>query len=491
MTESIYEDISKRTGGNIYIGVTGPVRTGKSTFIKRFMETLVIPNIEDAFLKERARDELPQSSSGKTVMTAEPKFVPEEAVEVSPDGTAKLSVRLIDSVGYMMNGATGAMEDGKPRLVTTPWLDREIPMTEAAELGTKKVMESHCTIGIVITTDGSVTDIPREDYEEAEARAISDMQKTGKPFVVLLNSASPESTETQLLAEELHNRWNVRCIPINVLTMQETNIRDVLKELLYGFPVSELQFYYPGWFTALETSHPLKTALYSCLRDCCNRIETVAEAEGELGSIMQLEQVQNESLRFIDFGSGTVSCDITFNESLFYDTISELSGIQIENDGDLMHLLTDYAATRETYAQIAAAMEEAEATGYGIVQPSAQQLHLEQPQVVRRGNTYGIRLKASAPSLHLIRTQVRTEISPMVGNEAQSQELVSKMIEAYDSDIDSLWQSNIFGKSVFDLVSDGLSGKVNKMPADARAKMREALTKIVNEGCNGMICLIF
>ena len=488
---TIYEDIAKRTGGDIYIGVTGPVRTGKSTFIKRFAEALVIPNIEDVFLKERTRDELPQSGSGKTIMTAEPKFVPEEAVEITPDGTARLSVRLIDCVGYIVEGAAGATENGVPRMVTTPWFDQEVPMAEAAELGTKKVMEDHCTVGLVITTDGTVTDLPREAYVEAETRAISDMKKTGKPFVVLVNSAAPDSADAKMLTDTLREQWNVPCLCVNCLTVQEADIRDILKELLYGFPVSEVQFFYPGWLEALEGTHPLKAALYGMMRSCCEKLERIADAESGLHMLTELEQVQNEELRYIDLGTGTVGCTLSFADSLFYEILSEKSDLQIEDDGDLMRLLSDYAEVKSSYDRIAAAVQEAEATGYGIVPPLTGKLTLEQPQVIRKGTTYGIRLKASAPSIHMIRTDVQTEICPMVGNETQSQELVSKMLEAYDTDIDALWQSNIFGKSVFELVSDGLSAKMAKMPPDARAKLKDALTKIVNDGCNGMICLIF
>ncbi len=489
--QTIYEDIAKRTGGDIYIGITGPVRTGKSTFIKRFMESIVLPNIADEFLKERTRDELPQSGSGKMIMTAEPKFVPEEAVVISPDGTASLSVRLIDCVGYIVEGASGATENGVPRMVTTPWSDRELPMPEAAEFGTKKVMEDHCTVGLVITTDGTVTDLDRSEYEDAEARAIEDMKKTGKPFVVLVNSAEPDGAVAQSLAQQLHERWNVACLSINCLTMQEAEIKEVLKSLLFGFPVSEVQFFYPGWLAALEATHPLKDALYEALKTCCEKISCIADAETALADINAVEQVQEATLRSIDLGSGTVSCILTFSPTLFYEILSEKSGLTIDDDGDLMHLLSDYATVKQSYDRIAVAVEEAEATGYGIVEPMTDRMKLEPPQIIRKGSTYGIKIKASAPAIHMIRTDVRTEISPMVGNEAQSQELAAKMLEAYDTDIDTLWQSNIFGKSVFELVNDGLESKLTKMPSDARTKLKDALTKIVNDGCNGMICLIF
>lgn len=488
--QSIYEEIATRTGGDIYIGVTGPVRTGKSTFIKRFMEAIVLPNIENEFLKERTRDELPQSGSGKSIMTAEPKFVPEEAIEVSPDGTTKLSVRLIDSVGYVVEGAAGATENGNPRMVTTPWFPQELPLSEAAEVGTKKVMESHCTVGVLITTDGTVTDLPRSCYEEAEARAIADMQKTGKPFVVLVNSAQPESEAAAALVKKLREMWNVTCLAVNCLTMQETELQQVLNALLQDFPVSEIRFFYPRWLEALEFEHPLKNALYMAIRESCEKMHKLSDASACLAKIGALEQVENESIRTIDTGTGTVDCALSFADTLFYEILGEQSGLQIDDDGDLMRHLKEYAAMKAAYERFASAAEEAEAAGYGIVPPMTDQLKLEQPQVIRRGNTYGIRLRASAPSIHMIRTDVKTEICPMVGNEAQSQELVTRLLDAYDTDVDALWQSNIFGKSVFELVNDGLSSKLVKLPADARSKLKDALTKIVNDGCNGMICLI-
>ena len=491
MNKSIYEDIATRTGGDIYLGVTGPVRTGKSTFIKRFAETLVLPNMTDEFLIERTRDELPQSGSGKTVMTAEPKFVPEEAVEISPDGKAKLSVRLIDCVGYIVDGVAGITENGKERMITTPWSEEELPITKAAELGTKKVMESHCTVGLIVTTDGTVTDLPRQAYEEAESRAIGDMKKTGKPFAVIVNSEEPGAESAKALVSEIRSKWDVPCIAMNCLTMHEAEIKELLKAVLYHFPVSEVQFSYPGWLEALESTHPLKSALFTAIRESCAEIVRIGDAEQALSAIGDLEQVQKQELGFIDLGSGTVGCTLQFDGALFYELLSEKSGLTVEDDGDLMELLTEYASVKTSYERIAAAMEEAESTGYGIVLPTSDRLVLEQPQVVRKGSTYGIRLRASAPSIHMIRTDIKTEMCPMVGNESQTQQLITGMLEAYDTDIDALWQSNLFGKSVFELVSDGLNSKLTLMPPDARTKLKDALTKIVNDGCNGMICLTF
>ena len=490
MSNHLYADIARRTGGNIYIGVVGPVRTGKSTFIKRLMEELVIPNIEDLYQKERAKDELPQSASGKTIMTAEPKFVPEEAVQISPDGTATLSVRLIDSVGYMVNGAIGAMEDGVPRMVTTPWFDHEIPMTEAAELGTRKVMEEHCSIGIVITTDGSITDIPRTDYIAAEERAIRDMQATGKPFVVLVNSSDPTGRDAKSLAEFLSGNYHVSALCVDCLKMQEEDLRGILKELLYAFPLRQLQVFLPSWVQALEYDNPLKVTLYEALRRNARQISRLAEAEPMIGRVCELEQICGCRITQVDLAEGSVSCELDFNEGLFYEILGQKTGFEIRNDGQLLSILTALAQMKKQYDKISAALEEVKATGYGIVMPAAEEMHLELPEIVKKGGAYGVKLRASAPSIHMMRADIQTEISPMVGNEQQSEDLVKYLLGEYEDNTEKLWESNIFGKSLFELVNEGLTTKLKRMPDDARYKIKDALTKIINEGANGLICLL-
>ena len=487
---NLYADIAKRTGGDIYIGVVGPVRTGKSTFIKRLMEELVIPNIDDLYQRERAKDELPQSGSGKTIMTAEPKFVPEEAVQITPDGTATLSVRLIDSVGYMVDGAIGATENGAPRMVTTPWFDEEIPMTEAAELGTKKVMEEHCTVGIVVTTDGTVTDIPRGDYIAAEERAIRDMQATGKPFLVLINSAQPNSAEATALRDYIAQTYRVSAVTADCQAMQEAELNALLKELLYAFPMREMRVFLPAWVQALEVEHPLKAALYQALRTNAEAISRLAEAEIAIARVAELEDVCGYRILSIDLGSGTVTCELDMEEGLFYQILGQRTGFEIENDGQLLSLLTALAEMKKQYDKISAALEEVRATGYGIVMPSAEELKMEVPEIVRKGNSYGVKLKASAPSIHLLRADIQTEISPMVGDEQQSEELVKYLLGEYEGNTEKLWDSNIFGKSVFELVNEGLTTKLRRMPDDARYKLKDALTKIINEGANGLICLL-
>ncbi len=485
--ENIYADIAARTGGNIYIGVVGPVRTGKSTLIKRIMEELVIPNIDDPYRVERARDELPQSGSGKTIMTSEPKFVPEEAVEISPDGTTLLRVRMIDSVGYMVDGAVGAQEDGKPRMVTTPWYDHEIPLTEAAELGTQKVMQDHSSIGLVVTTDGSVTDIPRADYVSAEARAIRDMQATGKPFLVLINSRNPKSETAKAVQTYIRETFDIEPMVADCQALDVEEITQILQALLYAFPMQELRVYLPRWMDALECDHPVKAALYEALLIRAQEISSLGQAPATLSQLKQLEQVLDFSIRSVDLSTGTVSCALTFPESLFYEILSTKAGISIQNDGQLLEILTELSAIKQEYDKISDALASVKATGYGIVMPTAQEMTLQPPEVIRKGGAYGVKLKAGAPSIHMIRVDIDTEISPMVGGEQQSQELISFLS---GEDPEALWQSNIFGKSVYALIQEGLTTKLVRTPAEVQEKFRNSLTRIVNEGASGLICII-
>ena len=485
--DNLYADIAARTGGNIYIGVVGPVRTGKSTFIKRFMEQLVIPNISDPYRQQRAQDELPQSGSGKTIMTSEPKFVPEEAVEISPDGTAKLRVRMIDSVGYMVDGAVGAEEDGAPRMVSTPWYDHELPMTEAAELGTKKVMSEHCSIGLVITTDGTITDIPRHDYADAERRAIIDMKQTGKPFLTIINSREPGNESAIALKEALQNEHGINVTIADCQTMEKDGICSLLRELLYAFPMAELHVHMPKWMDALEADDPIQASLYQALLDNAKQINTLAQAGTMLAVLRELEQVQDFSIRSIDLSNGIVTCSLTFPEALFYKILSNRSGMDIQDDGQLIKLLTKLSAIKAEYDKISDALSSVKATGYGIVMPNAEDMKLEKPEVVRKNNTFGVKLKAGAPSIHMIRVDVDTEINPMVGDEQQSRDLIEYLT---GESPEKLWESNIFGKSVYALIQEGLTSKLIRTPEDVRARFRGTLTRIVNEGATGLFCLI-
>lgn len=485
--ETIYSDIAARTGGNVYIGVVGPVRTGKSTLIKRIMETLVIPQIKDPYRAERAKDELPQSGSGKTIMTSEPKFIPEEAIEISPDGKTALRLRLIDSVGYMIPGAVGAEEEGAPRMVTTAWFDHPIPMTDAAELGTKKVIAQHCTIGVVVTTDGTVSEIPREDYIEAEGKAIRDMQSTGKPFLVIVNTQNPGSERSNAVQNELRSRYGVESVAADCQALDQAGIRQLLEQLLYSFPLRELHVHLPRWVDALEGDHPVKAALYEALLQRAQEISTLAQAEISLEKLKELEHVLDFSIRRIDLGSGTVSCAISLPEQLFYEILSSKAGYPITTDAQLLQLLTELSAVKREYDRIADALASVKATGYGIVMPNAQDMQLRKPEVVRKGGNFGIKLRADAPSIHMIRVDVDTQISPMVGGEQQSKELMDYLS---GEDPEKLWESNIFGKSVGSMIQEGLNGKLLSLPDDVRSKFRGSLSRVVNEGANGLICLI-
>ena len=490
MNTSIYQNIATRTAGDIYIGVVGPVRTGKSTFIKRFMETQVIPNIDNVYRKERARDELPQSGSGRTIMTAEPKFVPEEAAQIQlPDG-ASFSVRLIDCVGYMVKGAIGQMEDDTPRMVTTPWYDHEIPMTEAAEIGTRKVIAEHSTIGIVITTDGTISDIPREDYLEAEERVIRELQELGKPFIVLLNSADPRGDRAQAIAKDISSRYEVNCMAVNCLELDEDAVAAILKAVLYEFPMQELDLFLPPWVDALDYTHPIKSSLYAAIREGASGMRRIRDVEQAVHSIASCENVSSAQISAISLGTGVAAATLDLPRSLFYGTISEQSGFAIHDDGDLLGLLTELSHVKCEYDKVSSALEDVKQTGYGIVIPSTDELVLEEPEIVKQGGRYGVRLKASAPSIHMIRADIETEVSPIVGNEKQSEDMVNYLLQEFEGDTGKLWQSNIFGRSFHEIVGEDLQAKLKRMPEDSQKKLREALERILNEGSGGLICII-
>ncbi len=486
----IYHDIATRTGGSLLIGVLGPVRTGKSTFIKRFMETYVIPNISNTYRRERAIDELPQSGSGRTIMTAEPKFVPEEAVEVTLDGGASFAVRLVDSVGYMVKGAMGQFEDGEPRMVMTPWLEYEIPMAEAAEIGTRKVIEDHSTVGIVITTDGSISDIPREDYEEPEERVIQELQELGKPFVVLLNSAQPHGRKAIELAKELEERYSVRCIPVNCLELSEESIGTILRNILYEFPLREMRIFLPAWVDALPVDHPIRQSVYLTIKENGEQMQRIREAEDAVRLMGEAENISLSRIVSIDLGKGYVDAEILLPRELFYQTLSERSGFTVADDGDLMDLLTDLASVKTKYDKVSSALSNVYETGYGIVMPTIDELELEEPEVMRQGGRYGIKLKANAPSIHMFKVDIESTVSPIVGNEKQSEEMVNYLMEKFSGEPAKIWESNIFGRSFHELVNEDLQAKLYRMPMDARLKFQETLQRVVNEGSGGLICII-
>ena len=487
---SIYEDIAARTAGDIYLGVVGPARTGKSTFIKRFMETLVLPSIDDDYRRQRARDELPQSGSGRTVMTAEPKFVPEEAVKIAMEGGGTFSVRLVDCVGYLVPGAVGQLEDGEPRMVHTPWFPQEIPMAEAAEIGTRKVIAEHATIGIVITTDGTITDLPREAYPEAEGRVIEELKALGKPFLILLNSAHPQGEAAQKLRAKLAEQYDVTCLAVSCLDLDQQAVTEIIQAVLYEFPLEELQLFLPDWVETLPTEHPIRTALFQAIRAQAGKLVRIRDVKPAVAAMGQCELVTGASVTGMKLGSGCCQARLELPRSLFYDTLSQQTGFALHSDGELLALLERLAVVQAEHQKVAAAMEEVRATGYGIVIPEAEELELEQPEIIKQGGRYGVRLRAKAPSIHMIRADIQAEVSPIVGSEKQSEDMLGFLLEEFEGAPEKIWQSNIFGRSFHELINEDLATKLKHMPEDAREKMRLTLERILNEGSGGLICII-
>ena len=490
METSIYQDIATRTAGDIYIGVVGPVRTGKSTFIKRFMETMVIPNIADPYRRERARDELPQSGSGRMVMTAEPKFVPEEAVELSLAEGGACSVRLIDCVGYMVPGAVGGMDGEEERMVMTPWFPREVSMAQAAETGTRKVIEEHSTIGIVMTTDGSITDIPREDYEAAEETVVRQLQSLGKPFLIVVNCVEPDSETAQGLRQALAERYGVTCIAVNCLSIGPEDIQAIIRGVLGEFPLMELDVWLPSWVEALPLEHPIRSGVYELLRSQGDALRRICDVQPATEAMDRAEGIERAAVRWLELGTGVAAVELDLPRSLFYGTLREECGFAVSDDGDLLRLLTELAGLKREYDKVAQALSDVRETGYGIVLPDIQELRLEEPEIVRQGGRYGVRLKASAPSIHMLRADIQTEVSPIVGTEKQSEELIESLLRDFEGDTQAIWQSNMFGRSFHDLVGEDLQGKLRRMPEEAREKLRTTLQRIINEGSGGLICIL-
>ncbi len=487
---NIYKDIAERTNGDVYLGVVGPVRTGKSTFIKKFMDLFVIPNIEDLNSKERALDELPQSAGGKTIMTTEPKFIPDDAVKITFDDNAQMKVKMIDCVGYIVDSALGHIENDVPRMVSTPWADEPMPFGDAAEIGTKKVISDHSTIGIIVTTDGSITDIPREDYIEAEKRVAKELKEIGKPFVILLNTKYPERNETEDLRLYLQEEYGAPVVAVNCLELTETEIREIMKQVLMTFPLREVNINLPKWVDALDDEHRIKKGIYNSVLSAFCEASTLSDLKKAEALICDCELVEDIETKNIDLGTGIANLLVNTPQNLFYDVVQEASGFDIHSEDKLLKLLCEMSAIKSEYDKISVALKEVENKGYGIVTPTIDEMSLEEPEIVKQGSRFGVKLKASAPSIHMIKAEIQTEVCPIVGTEKQSEELVHYLLKEFETDPKEIWQSNIFGKSLHELVNEGLHNKLSKMPDEAQIKLQETLQKIINEGSGGLICII-
>lgn len=486
----IFRDIAERTGGDVYLGVVGPVRTGKSTFIKRFMELLVLPRIEDLNDRERAKDELPQSGAGKTIMTVEPKFIPQDAVEISIKNGLKMKVRVVDCVGYSIEGALGYEEETGPRMVKTPWFEEAIPFQDAAEIGTRKVIADHSTIGIVVLTDGSITDIPRENYLEAEERVVGELKELGKPFLVILNTLYPEELETIDLVRGLEEKYSVPVLSMNCAEMSQEDIINILQEVLYEFPVQEVSVNLPRWVEELDANHWLRLDLERVIQEAVQSVNRLRDIDLAVDKIRENEFVVSASLEEMNLGNGVAQIDVKILEGLFYQVVEEVSGLTVTGDHDILRLLRDLSRAKIDYEKVAPALEEVYETGYGLVAPRLDELVLEEPELIRQGNRFGVRLKASAPSLHIIRADITAEVTPIIGTERQCEELVRYMLEEFEDDPQKIWQKDIFGKSLHDLVREGIQNKLHRMPDNAQVKLQDTIQRIVNEGSGGLICII-
>lgn len=486
----LYRDIAERTDGDIYIGVVGPVRTGKSTLIKRIMDLLVLPNMDNEFEKERSRDEIPQSGAGRTIMTTQPKFVPNEAVKIAVRENANLNIRMVDCVGYLVKGAIGHMEGEAQRMVRTPWYDYDIPFEEAAEIGTRKVIKDHSTIGLVVTTDGSITDIPRSSYIEAEERVVRELKQIDKPFVMVLNSKYPYEENTVKLRDALEEKYNVPVLALDALNLEENDIYEILSNVLFEFPITEIKLDSPKWIYSLDEDHWLINHIISSFSEATSEIARVREIEGLADRIKESDFVKEARVDNINLGTGHISVRLEPKEGLFYKVLGEECGFEIKGDYQMIGLMKQLAHAKKEYDRLEEALKDVRETGYGLVPPTMDELTLEEPEIIKQGGRFGVRLRASAPSLHLMRADIETEVSPIVGTEKQSEELVKYLLDEFETDPSKLWDSNIFGKSLHELVNEGLSNKLMRMPEDAQLKIQETLQRIINDGSGGLICII-
>ena len=487
---NIYRELALRTQGACMLGVVGPVRTGKSTFIKRFMETMVIPAMENDFSRQRARDELPQSGSGRSIMTAEPKFVPEEPVSIALGENSSLSVRLVDCVGYMVEGAAGQMEDGAERMVTTPWFDHEVTMTEAAEKGTALVIREHASVGIVVTCDGSVCDLPRDAYVEPERRVIRELQEIGKPFVVLLNSAEPAGERAREIAGQLEEAYGVSCRCVNCLTMGEQEFVQILRLILEDFPLRALQFDLPEWMRALSAEEPLKKQLYEAIRKAGEGLTRLRDQRTLLERLKTEEILSGVRTVGEDLGRGTAEIELQMPRKLYYQLLSERSGLPVQNDGELMTLMSEMCGIRKEYERLRGALEDVRTVGYGVVLPAAEEMQMEEPHIVRQGGKYAVKLRASAPAIHLLRTQIECEVNPDIGGDGASEDILGFLLQGFDGDVNRIWESKIFGRSLNELAEESLNARILSLPDNARERLRETLQRLINEGSGGLICIL-
>jgi len=487
---TIFRDIAERTGGDIYLGVVGPVRTGKSTFIKKFMELMVIPNIENPNDRDRARDELPQSGAGKTIMTTEPKFIPADAVEVKIKDGLKMNVRVVDCVGYTVEGAKGYGDEDGPRMVRTPWFEDDIPFQEAAEFGTKKVIEDHSTMGLVVFTDGSISDIPRENYESAEERVIWELQSLNKPFIIILNSANPYSEETYNLANSLEEQYRSPVLPMDVSNLKEEDIMNILEEALYEFPVVEISIDLPLWIDELDEEHWLRVSYQESVNTATENVKKVRDIDNVIETLSIKENVSNVVLKDMNLGTGTAYIDVSADKQLYFKVLEEETGHSIHSEQELMKLMKELSIVKKDYDKIATGLNEVRNTGYGTVTPTLAEMILEEPELIKQGRGFGVKLKATAPSYHLIRANITTEITPLIGTEKQCEELIQYIVEEFEENPQKIWDTNIFGKSLYDLTREGIQGKLYRMPENAQEKLQETLERIVNDGSGGLICII-
>ncbi len=485
----IIKNIAARSGGDIYLGVVGAVRTGKSTFIKRMVETLVVPNIEDEYERKRALDEIPQSAAGKTIMTTEPKFVPNNAAKIGIDDFS-CNIRLIDCVGYVIDKAVGAEDDNGPRMVKTPWYNEEIPFVEAAEVGTEKVIKEHSTIGIVVTTDGSIGEFDRSDYLEAENRVISELKSIGKPFIVILNSSHPTLPETERLADSLKEEYNVPVMPISVEAMTEKDMYDILKEALYEFPVLEVKVNMPEWIAILNHEHKIKKEYIKCIKESVVEVDKLRDIDSITSHFLDNPMIEKSYLSDVDPSTGIVTINLTAPSNLYNETLTEIINVDVKNKADLLSLFQDFNIAKKEYDQIKYALKMVKQTGYGVAVPSLDDMKLNTPEVVKQGPRYGVKLKAIAPSIHMIRVDVESTFEPIIGSEVQSKELIDYLMKDYKTDPKSIWNSEIFGRSLDNIVQEGIQSKINLMPDNIRLKLQQTLTKVVNKGSNNMIAIV-